>query len=172
MKLCYEFDCTVVDVQMCIEDLFDKLAICMCPYIWNWSMSPTCRRSPYCTGKGVNHNRMTDSNWVSSSGGFTWSGDPRRASYHFTTQAHTCRYDGKESSLLQIFCWRSKSTIFANIGWSQDSKEKHTFLLKLFGNYSLHLPSVNATDYVYNIQALFELWMCNLTWVWCIVICV
>ena len=127
MKLCYEFDCTVVDVQMCIEDLFDKLAICMCPYIWNWSMSHTCRRSPYCTGKGVNHNRMTDSNWVSSSGGFTWSGDPRRASYHFTTQTHTSCYDGKESSLLQIFCWRSKSTIFANIGWSQDSKEKHNF---------------------------------------------
>ena len=35
--------------------------------------------------KGENHNRMTDSNWVSSSEGFTWSPDPQRASYHFTT---------------------------------------------------------------------------------------
>ena len=101
MKLCYEFDCTVVDVQMCIEDLFDKLAICMCPYIWNWSMSHTCRRSPYCTGKGVNHNRMTDSNWVSSSGGFTWSADPQRASYHFTT--HTLWWRGQS-----LLCWGRK----------------------------------------------------------------
>ena len=114
--------------------------------------------------------------WLTATGSQVRGGSPDRATPDalptISPHKHTSRYDGKESSLLQIFCWGSKSTIFANIGWSQDSKEKHTFLLKLFGNYSLHLPSVNATDYVYNIQALFELWICNLTWVWCIVICV
>ena len=69
--------------------------------------------------------------WLTATGSQVRGGSPDRATPDalptISPHKHTSRYDGKESSLLQIICWGSKSTIFANIGWSQDSKEKHNF---------------------------------------------
>ena len=69
--------------------------------------------------------------WLTATGSQVRGGSPDRATPDalptISPHKHTSCYDGKESSLLQIFCWGSKSTIFANIGWSQDSKEKHNF---------------------------------------------